>query len=77
MLIADFLLSLNTAYYRFGTIVKDRIKIAAHTISKNGTLDFISLIAIITNFIAHVKSNQSNSGGFANWYSIVMITFGA
>lgn len=57
MVVSDFLISLNTAYYKQGLKVKDRMKISMNLFSKNGSLDFVSFVMLIINYIISLSSS--------------------
>lgn len=54
LLIIDFVLSFNNAYYEFGSIVTDRRKIAQYVFTKTYGLDILSVSILITFLIISV-----------------------
>jgi hypothetical protein len=47
LLLCDLIFSFNTAYYEYGSIVKERSKIAVHLLSKFGGVEVFSVLYLL------------------------------
>ena len=65
MLVLDLALSFNTAYYKFGSIVKERKCIAYNTLMKSFGLEIFSIMILMIMFF--IANNT--------WFEGVMIVF--
>ncbi|CAD8192068.1 unnamed protein product [Paramecium octaurelia] len=74
LLIIDFILSFNNAYYEFGSIVTDRKKIAQYVLTKSYGLDILSVLILITFLIISVVQSQYVRIT-ENWYHLLLLLF--
>ncbi|CAD8187163.1 unnamed protein product [Paramecium octaurelia] len=74
LLIIDYIISFNQAFYEFGSIVTDRRKIVQYVLTKSYGLDIVSILFLIIFLIISVFKNQTVSLT-ENWYQLLLLLF--